>query len=294
MNPTNHDPAPEATSVTLAPVPAAAGPILFNDHGGYVHSTSYSPDGKRYLTVGNGKGIVWDTESRRKLHVFNAEFASFSGDAKNLFVLENDEFRTLDAGTGKTLAAKPRERPPIKLGGFWAAFAKDGTMRVEFDGVRQHLRGDFRGELPTLAGQHEHNPVGSMMVPNYGRSGAFSPDGKFFAGIHAATPEYKQVGCVTIWKPNGDRVGTINRGVNRTASSFAWSPNGKEIAVGYGDGVRVFDAGTMQELRMLDDPKKRWGDPPPHTTALAWSADGKTIAAAIIEGGELRQPLQGR
>jgi RNA polymerase sigma factor (sigma-70 family) len=266
----------EATPVADAPgSPGTGSP----DHGGRVYSVSHSPDGKRFLSVGTGRGVVWDADRQKKLFTFDAEFAAFSGDGKNLFVLVKDEFRTLDAETGKTLATKKRVQPERVLGGQWAAFSGNAMMWVEFDGVRHHIRTENTNDLYDLAGQTSALAF-SQAIPNHGRGGAFSPDEKQFAGIHRATTDHKETACLSIWSlPGGKREGTIHR-LNRPVLAFAWSPDGKEIAVGYADGVRVYDAKTLKESRVIDPPGK-WGDTLPHTTALAWSADGKTLAAAV-------------
>jgi RNA polymerase sigma factor (sigma-70 family) len=267
---------------TEQPADGKGGAKALDDHKGFVYSTSYSPDGKTFLSVGSGKGIVWDAQTQMKLLTFDAEFAAISGDGKNVFVLEKDEFRTLDGATGKTLATKGRQMPKALAPGRWGALSPDGKMHVEFDGARHHLRGDFKGDVPVLADQSELVVADGLPVVAYGRGGAFSPDGTLFAGIHRLLLRDGKgsQGVLSVWEPGtGKRVGTISRGSGHTVQSFAWSPSGKEIAVGFGDGVRVYDSGTLRETAVLDPPGK-WGDPPPHTTALAWSADGKTIAAA--------------
>ena len=278
----------------LAAEPAPTPPSQ-PDHGGQVYSVSYSPDGTRFLSVGVGKAVVWEAETRKKLFTLNAEFAAFSGDGKNLFVLDQDEFRTVDAATGKTLGRKPRQQPKPVCEGRSAAFSQSAMMWVEFDGVRHHLRPEITDDLYDLADQKAHNPLGSTIVPVHGRGGAFSPDGRLFAGIHAATKDYKETACLTLWNPaTGKRHGTISRGFNHPVHAFAWSPDGKEIAVGYGDGVRVYSAETLKELRVLDPPGK-WGDPLPHTTALAFAPDGKIIAAAVtMEVPKAEEQADGR
>jgi WD40 repeat protein len=271
-------PAPPPESKPEGPAAGKDGPKMLGDHKGFVYSTSYSPGGDRFLSVGNGTGIVWDAATLKKLFTFRAEFAAFSGDGKKLFTLEKDEFRTLDAGTGGALASKDRQLPKAAAPGRWATFSKDGKAHVEFDGVRHHLRGDFKGDLSVLADQSELAITDGLPVVAYGRAGAFSPDGTLFAGIHRLLlRDGKGVqGALSVWETGtGKRVGTASRDPARPALALAWSPDGREIAVGFGDGVRVYGARTLKELRVLDRPGEG-----PHTTALAWSADGKVIAAA--------------
>jgi RNA polymerase sigma factor (sigma-70 family) len=252
-------------------------PTTLGDHKGYVYSVSYSPDGKKFLSVGNGIAIVWDSDPRKKLFTIDAEFAAFSGDGKSLFALVKDEFRTHNADTGKHLGRKNRQAPKGGLPGRFAAFWRDATMWVEFDGVRHHLRTELTDDLYDLHDQFELGLTGGLHNVSYGRGGAFSPDGNLFAGLHRMLKDAKggpegSQGVLSIWNPtNGKRVGTISRGANRAAHAFAWSPDGKEIAVGYGDGMWVYDAKTLKEVRKFDVRD---------VTALAWSPDGKVIAVA--------------
>ncbi len=265
-------PAPTAVAEAAPVLPA---PLAQPDHGSPVYSVSYSPDGKRFLSVGGGKAMVWDTDNRKKLFAFDAEFAAFSGDGKDLFALAGDEFRTVDAATGKTTERKARHQPKSVPGGRWAAFSDNAMMWVEFDGVRHHLQTELTDDLYDLADQKDHNPLGSTIVPVHGRGGAFSSDNKYFAGIHAATKDYKEIACLTVWRSGtGARVGTIFRGFDHPVHAFAWSPSGEEIAVAYADSVRVYDAGTLKEKRKFNESGG---------TAIAWSKDGKMLAVAVQE-----------
>ena len=54
--------------------------------------------------------------------------------------------------------------------------------------------------------------------------------------------------------------------------AFTWSPDSKEIAVGYADSVRVYHAKTLKEVRAFDAAGG---------TAIAWSKDGKALALAV-------------
>ena len=54
--------------------------------------------------------------------------------------------------------------------------------------------------------------------------------------------------------------------------AFASAQDGKEIAVGYHDGVHVYTPANVTEVRKFDIPG---------ATAVAWSKDGKTLAVAL-------------
>src|SRR5262245_30820259 len=158
-------------------------------------------------------------------------------------------------------------------------------MWVEFDGVRHHVGGVFKGDIPILADQFELGLTGGLHNVNYGRGGAFSPDKSVFAGLHRMLKDLKGgQGVLSLWNPtNGERIGTISRGANHPISAFAWSPDGKEIAVAYGDSVRVYltNPKILAGIDAGDDPgpfKRMRSFDVKNATALAWSQDGKTLA----------------
>jgi RNA polymerase sigma factor (sigma-70 family) len=259
--------AASAAEETLDPAPP--------ERTGPVYAVGYSADGSKLVSVGGAKAVVHDAATGAGRFAVDAEFAHFSGDGKTLFAFAGERFLTLDAATGKTQSAVARDR---QLGGpiRWAVASADGSMRVECDGLA-HAYSAYPapGVAPPLTGQFDNDSSENKLTPRYGRTGAFRPDGGAYAGIHAADRERTQFGCVTVWKtdPAGTRVGTIARGKAfwESARSLAWAPDGKQLAVGFGDGTRVYEADTLQELRALDTG---------HATAVAWSPDGRVIAAA--------------
>lgn len=265
----------EAVSVPIAaPVPKPEPDVkAFLDHRGFIYSVSYAPSGKTFVSVGNGTANVWDTERLKKLFSVDAEFAAFSGDGKSLFVLVKDEFRTLDATTGKSLATKPRQTLKSRTPGRTAGFFSTPSMWVEFDGSRHHFRSDLTEKSSDLADQYELGILTGPPAFNYGRGGAFSPDGKLFAGLHRMLKvNNSEQGVLSLWHPDtGKRVGTIHGDANHAIHAFVWSPNGSEIAVAYADSIRIHDTKTLKELRKFELTE---------TTALAWSKDAKVLAVA--------------
>jgi RNA polymerase sigma factor (sigma-70 family) len=286
---------PPAPKVVAAPVPVPADGKGFLDHGRTVHVTEFSPDGKRFLSVGGGAVTVWDTVTRKKLFTAEAEFARFSRERLRvdgtplLFVFHGKEFRHLHAVTGKLENDRPRWWDGDELlkkpagGGRWARPTNDGLQRAEFDGARFSCHFCVGAGNLVLGGQEAHDPKGKKRIPAYGRGGEFDETGRL-AGIHAATTGYKQVACLSIWSGT-DLVGTISR-PGRGVQAFAWSPDGSEIAVAYSDGVRVYstdpksggtpekgadDQGPFKRLRTLDIAG---------ATALAWAKNGNSLAVA--------------
>jgi|GEM_PF-1603841 len=273
------DPIVESLTVPIAaPVPKPEPDVkAFLDHRGFIYSVSYAPSGKTFVSVGNGTANVWDTERLKKLFSVDAEFAAFSGDGKSLFVLVKDEFRTLDATTGKSLGTKPRQLPKSLYPGRTAGFFSTPSMWVEFDGARHHLRSELTDKSPDLADQYELGILTGPPAFNYGRGAAFSPDGKLFAGLHRMLKvNNSEQGVLSLWHPDtGKRVGTILRDANHPIHAFVWSPNGSEIAVAYADSIRIYDAKTLKELRKFERRE---------ITALAWSKDAKVLAVAHTVG----------
>jgi RNA polymerase sigma factor (sigma-70 family) len=281
--------------VAAAPPAPAAAPVpkpepdvkAFLDHKGFVYSAAYAPDGKKFLSVGNGTVIVWDTATQKKLFTVEAEFAQFSDDGKSLFYLTKDEFHIADAATGKSQRKFPRGMPKTVVGGRWATVSGDGLARVEFDGISHYVTNyPVKGATPKLHDQ-QSGIAFSQTIPAHGRGGAFAPGGiTRFAGIHRATTDHKEKACLTIWKLHeGNRAGTISR-PNQGVQAFAWSPDGKEIVVAYPDSVRVYltdpkiiagvgagedDKGPFKRARKFDVSG---------ATTIAWSKDGKQLAVA--------------
>ncbi|QEG27338.1 ECF RNA polymerase sigma factor SigE [Gemmata obscuriglobus] len=268
-------PATPPTAVA-APVPKPeAGSNGFLDHDGRIHSVSYAPGGKAFVSVGGGRAVVWEAGTQKRRFSVPAEFAAFSADGKSLFVLAEDEFRTLDAGTGKVQATKKRDKPEAIYRGTTAAFTADGSKWVEFDGNVHHLRGDFKGGAPALAGQRVSTRDEYKRI--FGRGGAFSPDGTRFAGIHWKHAPEDANGVLSVWDAvTGVRTGALALPNSEApAFSFAWSPDGTELAVGR-YSVEVYDAKTLKLSRRFD---AGWEEMTGRFSALAWSPDGKRLAA---------------
>jgi WD40 repeat protein len=162
------------------------------------------------------------------------------------------------------------------------AFSPDGK-RVVSGGGRpyQHPRSQDRAELILWS-----TATGRELVRFPGRTGAvhgvaFSPDGKRIASASGSYgPPSEVEGCVTVWDA---RAGTIllektERLLNPL--SVAYSPDGRLLAAGFGiwsdehfpGRLRVWDA-TGSEVFTGDAP-------PGGVNHVAFSPDGKTIAAA--------------
>ena len=279
------------TSPIAAPAPKPESKMTgFSDHKGYVYAVSYAPGSKSFLSVGNGSANVWDVDTRKKLFTVDAEFAQFAADGKSLFLFTKADFLIADPATGKAMRKFARGAPKPVVGGRWATCSEDGEARVEFDGVSHTITNYPIGGLTPPLKDQQKGIAFSAAVPAYGRGGAFAPGGiTRFAGIHRATTDHKETACLTVWQLHeGHRIGTISR-TNQGVQAFAWSPDGKQIAVAYNDSVRVYSTnpkvlGGLDERGDEKGPFRRDGTfDVAGTTAVAWSKDGKQLAVAVQE-----------
>jgi WD40 repeat protein len=130
---------------------------------------------------------------------------------------------------------------------------------------------------------HTGQPIGQPLYGSNhgGQVGvAISADGTLASGgIDYPTPPTTYFGTVWRWNPAGVPIGQPLTGPN-LFSSVAFSPDGKILAAGNGDGlVRFWDAATGQLI----------GQPDPNVAVasiqtIAFSPNGKVVASGMING----------
>ena len=109
------------------------------------------------------------------------------------------------------------------------------------------------------------------------RTLAFSPDGKRIA---------KDGPPLVVWdvatgQPLFEKFVFNSAGAGGGASSLAFSPNGKVLAVGDSLSLQLLDPGTGALLKLLVESKQTQSSPETIATrSLAFSPDGKTLASA--------------
>jgi eukaryotic-like serine/threonine-protein kinase len=103
-----------------------------------------------------------------------------------------------------------------------------------------------------------------------GRAGAFSPDGQHLVTVDIDSDESPLRGKIKIWDL---RTGKERLLANEAAWSVAFSPDGKDLALGGQGVVRLLDAATGQE-------KATWQTESEAVLGLAFSPDRRFLAVA--------------
>jgi RNA polymerase sigma factor (sigma-70 family) len=266
------------------------------------HSIAFSPDGKLIASTGQSRGAVsytepahlWEAATGKEVRRFDGRgrFVAFSPDGKSLAVENWDDVVLWDVA-GKELC---RLKIDEDQGRTWnGTFSPDGkTFATQSDSGTVCL-------YDTATGKKVRK-----LTENAGIDGTvvFSPDGKSLyssgdADIRVWDPatgkelahwkcgDFGMVRCVVV-TPDGKTVawsGTWDGAVHFTdaatgkevrhidgggVSAFAFSPDGKRLATGTGNRVRLWDVATGKDLCPLGGLSGR-------VSHLAFSRDGKTL-----------------
>jgi RNA polymerase sigma factor (sigma-70 family) len=269
-------------------------------------SICYSPDGKAIAITGNGsKGRslgLWDAATGKELFQFDdgksdVQFGciTFSPDGTMLAAARRENVQLLSARTGEPIRQMKGHAGWIGAlvfsvdGKTLISGGSDRTMRFwsvatgqEIAKLEKHtdsvtaLALSSNGKLLASAGSdkiirvwdtetrgllHEFQQGPRVYVPSV----SFSPDGKFLAsaGYEEQCIVWDLVTGKAAYKLDTD---------NKPVTKAVFAPNGKWLAAGCGDTIRLYEPSTGKEIR-------RWQAQDTYIHTLAVSSDSKMIAA---------------
>ncbi|UOX89931.1 pentapeptide repeat-containing protein [Amycolatopsis sp. FBCC-B4732] len=226
-------------------------------HTGHVNSVTWSPDGTRILTGGDGGAKIWDRVTGQLLdqftgHVGSVLVASWSPDGTRILTGGNDSTtRVWNADTGRQLHQLTGRVRAV-------AWSPDST-RILTGG------NDYNAHIwdAETGGQLHQLTAHTGRV----RAVAWSPDStRILTGGDDST--------VFLWDADTSRPIHQLTGHNDWVRAVAWSPDSTRILTGGDDSVvYVWDTETGQQLHQLAD-QTGW------VQAVAWSPDGTRILAS--------------
>jgi WD40 repeat protein/serine/threonine protein kinase len=248
----------------------------FAPQGGFVTRLAFSPDGGR-LAAGGSDGLVtvWDVKARRRLRRLKGHTAAVA---------------SLDfAADGKALASGSRDGTAR----LWDLELPDEGRKLALakgeEAVGSGLACSADGKWLAVAGfpatLWDARTERRAHVLDNGNCLAFSPDGKTLAvgGTY-----------VSLWDvASGRQLRFLNSPLadpaaeRRAVGSLAFSPDGKLMAVGFGMPTLFGPAEYQQVVKIWDVRSGKELHTLPHRNtvpALAFSPDGKTLAAACHDG----------
>ena len=239
--------------------------------GGGVRAVAFLPNGKRVVTAGYDFCVtLWDTETGAEIRTLRGHekvilSLSVSPDGRLLVSGSQDgTVRIWDTESGSLVRLIDLRTSPSSANYPYAlAFAPDGKRIVIGGAASQIQFWDVEGKGgPTLL---------TKAVVSMGDSIAFSPRNSLFATGHTRDNH------VRIWQLSNGRELKAFAGHGAKINSVTFSPDGRRLASGSGDGsVKLWSVLTDSETALLRHPGLQWA---------SWSADGRRIATISLDRG---------
>jgi len=232
---------------------------ILSGHAKEVVCAIFSPDGRQVLTgSSDGTARIWETKTGNtvftlKGHKFAVKTAKFSSDGQRIVTASYDSTARLwVAATGKLEAILTGHEHELLS----AEFSSDGqyVVTASEDNTARVWEVSSAALIAILQG-HQRKVVSAVFGPDSRSIVTASEDGRAF-----------------IWKsPDA----TLVRILKTSASirAIALSPDGKTVAAGEGELVRLYDTNTLQEAAELLG----------HTgeiRSIAFSPDGRQVVTA--------------
>jgi len=241
----------------------------FKGHNDHVTSVAFSPDGQRVLTASReGRAILWDVSNGNRLvafeggHLAGVTSIALSPDERLLLAGYRDGKAVLwDTVIGTRQATLETHQRDVAS----VAFSSDG---------KQMLTGSIDGAILW-------NPETKDKLRTFKgtvQSAGFSPDGKTvltWQYVKGAKPFAR---APVLWDAaTGVKLLTF-QAENRIETCVAFSPDGKQVLVGYYDGTAsLWDAATGNHLGTFKDGRGR-------VTSVVSSPDGKGALTGFDDG----------
>ena len=245
------------------------------DSPGIVSSLAYSPDGTHLVTANNDEARVWDAASGQLLlgllgHSSNTNSIIFSPDGTRLLTTSDDQTaKVWDAATGGELLTLIGHTARIVS----AAFSPDGKRLAT-------ASADSTARIWDASTGREMLSV-SWFNQNRVTDIAFSPNGKYI--VTTGIPNSGDISLRTIiWDPATGQQLLALSSPGKVASAIAFSPDGKQLALGYVNGsMKVYNisADGLHAIELYT-PRGHSG----WIEDITYSLDGKRFTTASDDG----------